>query len=42
MQNLTVADWLEIARLIRRAHYAVDEADELPTLYDNGRLSLVR
>jgi hypothetical protein len=36
----TLDDWYEIARLVRRAAHAVDEADALLTMFDKGRLSL--
>jgi hypothetical protein len=36
----TFPDWLEISQLIRRAPHALDEVEELLTLYDSGRLSL--
>lgn len=37
---MTLDDWYEIARLVRRAPHAVDEADALLTMFDKGRLSL--
>jgi hypothetical protein len=40
MERPTLADWIELVEPARAAPYAVEEIDELLTLYDCGQLPL--